>query len=70
MCSKGAFSPPAWVIGEVEGITGLRLAEDATGLQLLPSPREAETRAREAETLRAQAAEQRVRELEAELKRR
>ncbi len=57
-----------WVIGDVEGISGLRLAEDATGLRLLPSPLEAETRAREAETLRAQAAEQRVRELEAELK--
>ena len=59
-----------WVIADVEGIAGLRLAEDATGLQLQPSPLEAERRAREAETLRAQAAEQRVRELEAELKRR
>ena len=66
-----------WVIGDVEGMAGLRLSEDVSGLQLLPSPleaethaRQAETRAREAETLRAQAAEQRVRELEAALKNR
>jgi len=66
-----------WVVGDVEGSAGLRLAEDPAGLTLLASPleaetraREGETRAREAETQRARKAEQRVRELEAELKRR
>ena len=52
-----------WVVGDVEGIAGLRLSEDAAGERLLPSPLEAET-------ARAQEAERRVRELEAELKRR
>ncbi|CAN5851141.1 hypothetical protein BH11MYX4_BH11MYX4_26730 [soil metagenome] len=52
-----------WVIGDVEGIAGLRLAEDAVGLQLLPSPLEAESRAREAES-RAREAESRAREAE------
>ncbi len=66
-----------WVVGNVEGTAGLRLAEDAAAEKLLLSPleaetraREEETRAREAETARAQEAERRVRELEAELKRR
>jgi len=59
-----------WVLGDVEGGPGLRLAEDAAGQNLLASALEAEARGREAETRRAQDAEQRVRELEAELKRR
>jgi Uma2 family endonuclease len=66
-----------WVVGDVEGGPGLRLADDSAGATLVASPleaesraREAETQAREAETQRARKAEQRVLELEAELERR
>ena len=52
-----------WVVSDVEGGPGLRLAEDAAGQKLLASPLEAKE-------ARAQAAEERVLELEAELKRR
>ncbi len=72
-----------WVVAEVDGVRGLRLAEDAGGRVLVPSPVEAATRETEAanrekeaanhekkeETRQRQQAEQRVRELEAELKR-
>ncbi len=52
-----------WVLGEVEGSLGLRLAEDAAGDVLLLSALETATRAKEAET-RAKEAEIRAKEAE------
>jgi Uma2 family endonuclease len=70
-----------WVVGAGAGYPAApRLARDPEGRDLFPTPaeahaaesraREAETRAREAETRAREAAEQRVRELEEELRRR
>lgn len=50
-----------WVLGDVEGSLGLRLAEDASGHALLLSALETATRAKEAET-RAKEAETRAKE--------
>lgn len=46
----------------------LRLAADPDGNDLLPTPEEAEAKAREAEMRLRQGAEQRIAELEAELR--
>ncbi len=66
-----------WVVADVDGTRGLRLAKDAAGQVLISShveaanrEKEEANREKEEETRRREKAEQRVRELEAELKRR